>query len=48
MPPKEETLIEAELMVLQMGRTLEGWMGVYHADDTLTMDFTNRGILAPS
>ena len=23
----------------QMGRTLEGWMGVYHADDTLTMPF---------
>lgn len=22
-----------------MGRTLEGWMGVYHADDTLTMPF---------
>ena len=23
----------------QMGRTLEGWFGVYHADDTLTMPF---------
>lgn len=23
----------------QMGRTLEGWMGVYHADDTLTKPF---------
>lgn len=23
----------------QMGRTLEGWMGVYHADDTLTMPY---------
>mmetsp|Transcript_19121 Transcript_19121/g.31682 ORF Transcript_19121/g.31682 Transcript_19121/m.31682 type:complete len:1223 (-) Transcript_19121:156-3824(-) len=23
----------------QMGRTLEGWMGVYHADDGLTMPF---------
>lgn len=23
----------------QMGRTLEGWMGVYHVDDTLTMPF---------
>ena len=22
-----------------MGRTLEGWMGVYHADDTLTMPY---------
>jgi len=26
-------------MLKAMGRTLEGWMGVYHADDTLTMPF---------
>jgi hypothetical protein len=26
-------------MLKSMGRTLEGWMGVYHADDTLTMPF---------
>ncbi|GKY94058.1 hypothetical protein MPSEU_000372400 [Mayamaea pseudoterrestris] len=26
-------------MLKNMGRTLEGWMGVYHADDGLTMPF---------
>lgn len=26
-------------MLKSMGRTLEGWMGVYHADDTLSMPF---------
>jgi hypothetical protein len=26
-------------MLKSMGRTLEGWMGVYHVDDTLTMPF---------
>mmetsp|Transcript_43 Transcript_43/g.76 ORF Transcript_43/g.76 Transcript_43/m.76 type:complete len:1214 (+) Transcript_43:304-3945(+) len=26
-------------MLKGMGRTLEGWFGVYHADDTLTMPF---------
>lgn len=26
-------------MLKNMGRTLEGWFGVYHADDTLTMPF---------
>lgn len=26
-------------MLKSMGRTLEGWFGVYHADDTLTMPF---------
>lgn len=26
-------------LLKSMGRTLEGWMGVYHADDTLTMPF---------
>jgi hypothetical protein len=26
-------------MLKNMGRTLEGWMGVYHADETLTMPF---------
>lgn len=26
-------------MLKTMGRTLEGWFGVYHADDTLTMPF---------
>ncbi len=26
-------------MLKNMGRTLEGWMGVYHADDTLTMPY---------
>lgn len=28
-----------DTMLKSMGRTLEGWFGVYHADDTLTMPF---------
>jgi hypothetical protein len=30
---------ELDGMLKNMGRTLEGWMGVYHADDTLTMPY---------
>lgn len=30
---------ELDGMLKNMGRTLEGWMGVYHADDTLTKPY---------